>query len=347
MALQKADYSELATIESNPKDELLFQTKVANALMDVVAQNTGKFVTKIGNKDFLGFEAWQTIARLNQCSVIVESTEPIYDAENEIIAYDTWAKVIRAGGELVARANMECGMDSFPTRGKEGRERHKAAKSASQTWAGAKACRMAFSFVAVLAGYEATPAEEMMALGVAEPEAQRMQSNTDQNTHPWLLNCPVHKLAWFQTKNMREPAHKQGNGMCNQSQTLNPLLSKQLEEITAEWNNKTVNDWLKLHHGGTFSTFSAQQKINILVQLKTTPVNGVAIEPTASDGSPVDTETGLIMDTTAPAVEAPAEAPVHPETQEDGAEGYPPDANTPPTEQGSEPDWENDPARKV
>ena len=105
----------LVVVESDPEQEILFQTKVANALMDVIKKSqTGKFVTNIHGKDFLGFEGWQTIARMNKCNVIIESTEPIYDEDGNIISYDSWAKVVRSDGEIVSRANMECGMDAFP-----------------------------------------------------------------------------------------------------------------------------------------------------------------------------------------------------------------------------------------
>lgn len=183
---------------------------------------------------------------------------------------------------------------------------------------------------------------------VPEKEAPpRTAGDGNNHDHPWLLNCPIHNIAWFQTQKMREPAHKQeGQGMCNQGQTLTPLLSKKLEQMTSEWDNKAVNPWLKLHHGGTWSTFSAKQKIDILTQLKTTPVNGIVTEPTASDGSPVDTETGAIMDTTAPRVEAPVETPVDPAAQDDGAGVLPGDEQDRPTGKGSEPDWQNDPLRK-
>lgn len=149
----------------SPAEEIAFQSECANALMAVVNKQKGKknpFVVQMKDKQFLTFESWQTIARLNNCDILGESTTPILDDEGRIIAYDSWATVVdRVTGRVVSRANMECGMDAFPVQGKQGREKHKACKSASQTWAGAKACRMAFSFVAVLAGYEASTAEEV------------------------------------------------------------------------------------------------------------------------------------------------------------------------------------------
>ena len=69
------------------------------------------------------------------------------------------AKVnITKDGAVVASGIMPCGFDDFPCRGKDGTAKHKAAMSAAQTWAGAKAARMRYAWVAVLAGFEPTPA---------------------------------------------------------------------------------------------------------------------------------------------------------------------------------------------
>jgi hypothetical protein len=67
-------------------------------------------------------------------------------------------------GQSIARASAECGApDELDRHGKPlwaSRPRY-ARRSMALTRATAKACRLAFSWVIVLAGYEATPAEEM------------------------------------------------------------------------------------------------------------------------------------------------------------------------------------------
>lgn len=285
MTLAKTEHSELVLVESDPEREILFQTKVANALMNVIKQGqAGKFVTKIQGKDFLGFEAWQTIARMNQCNVVVESTVPILDEAGDIIAYDSWAKVTRADGELVSRANMECGMDAFPVRGKEGRERHKAAKSTSQTWAGAKACRMAFSFVAVLAGYEATTAEEMISSASGDDQGSRQ---AQPGAGGWLITCPEHRVNWFKTEKMRDWSHKYNDDKdwCSRSDVLKPRLEAELKKLTGDsWSMKEINELLKSEYDKTWSALSTEEKMGGLKLLFATPPPGTetpaAEEPT-------------------------------------------------------------------
>ena len=159
----------------------------------------------------------------------------------------------------------------------------------------------------------------------------------NEGDHPWLVTCPVHKVNWVKSDKMREPAHKQGSGWCNQSVALKDLLEEQKAKLTEQWDPKAVNDWLKLNHGGTWSTYSAAQKISILQQIKTTPINGL----------PVDETTGEISNTT-----APAEAPAGPATEEEGPpEDTPPDEgppaeDAPDPDQGTGTDFLNDPARK-
>jgi len=115
------------------------------------------------------------------------------------------------------------------------------------------------------------------------------------NDHPWLVTCPVHKIKWFKSGNMREAAHKdQAGEWCNQSRVLKPMIDEQLKEIVADsWEKKDVDAFLKANFGGTWSTLSPKLQLDAIEQLKTTPPPGS--EPTASDGNPVDTETGEIQ----------------------------------------------------
>lgn len=119
-----------------------------------------------------------------------------------------------------------------------------------------------------------------------------------ENDHPWLVFCPVHRVKWFKSANMREPAHKdQAGEWCNQSRVLKPMIDEQLKEIVADsWEKKDVDTFLKANFGGTWSTLSPKLQLDAIEQLKTTPPPGS--EPEASDGSPVDAETGEIQEPT-------------------------------------------------
>lgn len=95
----------------------------------------------------------------------------------------------------------------------------------------------------------------------------------DANTHPWLVNCPEHNVAWFQTGKMREPAHRDGEGWCNMSKVLKPHLDEALAQICADsWSRDEVNAWLKAEYEGkTWSALSPAQKLEAIDGLKSFP----------------------------------------------------------------------------
>jgi len=157
-SLQVIDQDKLYLAPMTPAEQVTLATDQANALRGVVDQQ-GLF-TMISGKKHLRAEAWQTIASFDNASFETEYCNHIVDADTEGEAYV--AKVnITKHGEVLASGIMICGFEEFPCRGKTGYGKHRAAMSAAQTWAGAKAARMRYAWVVTLAGYEPTPAEEM------------------------------------------------------------------------------------------------------------------------------------------------------------------------------------------
>ena len=158
----------LETIVESPKDVVKRATEQANALMDIVKQQ--KLYVEIEGRHYLYVEGWEVIGAFNSVSAHTDWVEPVLDSNGEIIAYEAQVTLYRAG-IAVGSAIMACGLDEFPCRGKEGEAKCKAAKSAAQTWATSKAYRMNYSWVAKLAGFEPTPAEEMIAEEQAKTQA--------------------------------------------------------------------------------------------------------------------------------------------------------------------------------
>jgi hypothetical protein len=82
---------------------------------------------------------------------------------------------------VISRASAECGSsDELDKYGKpvwSNRPRY-ARRSMAQTRATGKACRLAFSWIMSLAGYEVTPAEEMMP--IVEAEQVKVQQGAAQ-----------------------------------------------------------------------------------------------------------------------------------------------------------------------
>lgn len=81
-------------------------------------------------------------------------------------------------GACISRASAECGSDDEKDRyGKAiwaNRPKY-ARRSMAQTRATGKACRLAFSWIMSLAGYEVTPAEEMTPIIEAERQPEPLR----------------------------------------------------------------------------------------------------------------------------------------------------------------------------
>lgn len=116
---------------------------------------------EISGKKYLKVEAWQLIGEFAHTTSKVEWCNPWLDADNKPIGYKARVVLVNGNGEEVGAGESSCGFDAFPCRGKQGSDRERAAASSAQTWATSKAFRNKFSFVAVLGGYQPTPAEEM------------------------------------------------------------------------------------------------------------------------------------------------------------------------------------------
>ncbi len=141
-------------LEGDPDAQLAYAAKAANALMGLMKQKKSPVI--IQGKQYLEFGDWQVIARFYGASVEIEWTKPIVDNAGKLMGYEARA-LVRRNGETVASAEGMCMRDE--KRWKTADEY--AVRSMAQTRTSAKALRNAFGWVAELAGYSATPAEEM------------------------------------------------------------------------------------------------------------------------------------------------------------------------------------------
>jgi len=109
----------------------------------------------INGKQYLEFGDWQTLSRFFGATVGTEWTRPI-ERNEAIVGYEARA-IVWQHGQIISSAEASCLRDE-----KNWAKRDEfALKSMAQTRAGAKALRSAFGWVAELAGYSGTPAEEM------------------------------------------------------------------------------------------------------------------------------------------------------------------------------------------
>ena len=193
-------------IALSPKEVLAAAKEQAEALMELVSQK--HLSTRMGKGEHLHAEAWITIAAFNSIVAKTKWVKPEHDRDGAITGYEAEVELIHyPTGEIRGGAIMSCGLDAFPCQSKRGTEKDKAAKSAAQTWAAAKAIRMTLSYVPVLAGYSPVPYEEMRDSGDSDERNDRDESA------PF---CTQHGVSFrrFEKDGSSWYSHKDGDGWC-------------------------------------------------------------------------------------------------------------------------------------
>jgi hypothetical protein len=155
----------------NPAIVVKQATEAANALADVL-KNKKKPVV-INGETYLEYEDWQTLARFYGFTVETGSSEEVW-REGKLVGYTAKSVVyqngIRAGGAEASCMRDESKWNTRAVFAYKNGQRVKTGdelvpefqlKSMAQTRAGSKGLRNVLAFVAVLAGYKPTPAEEM------------------------------------------------------------------------------------------------------------------------------------------------------------------------------------------
>jgi len=172
----------LGTLQaSSPAALVSGAAEMAHELATVIDKQ--KLFTVIQGKKFVGVEGWTTLAVMLGCVAREVSTteqDGIYVAVVELVRMND--------GACISRASAECGEEKpWNTRAKYAR------RSMAQTRATGKACRLAFSWIMSLAGYEVTPAEEMTP--IIEAEQVINASVIPKSTVPAPVSEPTHITA--------------------------------------------------------------------------------------------------------------------------------------------------------
>ena len=142
-----------------PPEVIIGKAKEMAKILNNIVKQAG-LSQRFGNKEYLQFEAWQTIGRFHNCTPVTEWTRAIkQDGYEGNWGWECRVNVISADGQLVGSAEGMCCRDESNWK----KRNDYALRSMAQTRTASKALRSCFAWVAVLAGYEATPAEEMKA----------------------------------------------------------------------------------------------------------------------------------------------------------------------------------------
>lgn len=135
--------------EDDPEKVLEVAAKRAKALMNVVNQQ--HLFAMIKGKKHLTVEAWQTLAVL---SGVTPFTEWCRETAN---GWEARVTIRNSSGMDIGAAEAQCTRDEGTWRNRDSY----ALRSMAQTRATSKAIRSVLAFIAVLAGFEATPSDEM------------------------------------------------------------------------------------------------------------------------------------------------------------------------------------------
>lgn len=140
---------------------------VAKALKEVLVEQ--KLTNHIGTRDYVRVEGWTLLGSMIGVFPVEVYTRPIPEDWRERDmrqpeGYEAKYEARTRSGELVGSANARCLRTESKWKGSD----DYAIASMAQTRATSKALRTALGFIVVLAGYDATPAEEIPAGGVAD-----------------------------------------------------------------------------------------------------------------------------------------------------------------------------------
>ena len=173
----------LGTLQaSSPAALVSGAAEMAHELATVIDKQ--KLFTVIQGKKFVGVEGWTTLAVMLGCVAREVSTteqDGIYVAVVELVRMND--------GACISRASAECGEEKpWNTRAKYAR------RSMAQTRATGKACRLAFSWIMSLAGYEPTPAEEMIPIVESVAGQEPVVTVPAPVPEPTRITASQHKL---------------------------------------------------------------------------------------------------------------------------------------------------------
>ncbi len=200
----------------DPEGQLEMAVRAAKALAKVIAQKKKPVI--INGEQYLEFEDWLTLGQFDGVVVRTGDAEPVeingvQGAKAKAYLHN------KHTGELIGGAEAYCMRDEekWGTRPKyewqgEGNNRKRVKvgeeivpwfqlASMAQTRGGSKALRKKEAWIAVLAGYKPTPAEEMTENNVSETVKERR--TVDRSEH----YCPIHDVNFFMKGRMKGYAH--------------------------------------------------------------------------------------------------------------------------------------------
>jgi len=137
----------------NPDQVIKNAASIATSLANIINQK--KLFTIIQGNKYVHATGWGIMMAMNRVSPCVIKSIRL-DREDEI-AYESEVELLSHENRIIGRASAICSSKEPSKRGQP----EYVIKSMAQTRATSKAARLSFAWIMQLAGYEATPANEM------------------------------------------------------------------------------------------------------------------------------------------------------------------------------------------
>lgn len=160
-------------------------TSIAGPLADFIKQQ--HMSTNIQGREYVLAEGWSFMGAMLGVAPRTVRVSDLRDSEGLLVGFEANVELMTRDGSVVGGAIAEC---SRAERNWSDRDDF-ALKSMAQTRATGKAYRMAFGFVMKAAGYEATPAEEM----VVDADT-RNNARATREPRPPVARPAEQKFAW-------------------------------------------------------------------------------------------------------------------------------------------------------
>lgn len=171
---------------NEPRAILDHATAQANALARVVEQQ--RLYATISNRKHVLLEGWTTLGALVGVFAVPVWTRPV-ERDGEKVGWEARVEARTLAGAVVGAAEAECLRDEEQWHGRP----DYALRSMAQTRAASKALRLPLGFIMTLAGYDATPADEMPVHQDRQPASVRPQNG--QGRPQAAAPRPVYKQA--------------------------------------------------------------------------------------------------------------------------------------------------------
>lgn len=170
----------------DPVEIIRRASETADALAAVLRDR--KLTSNISGKEHVRVEGWTLLGTMLGVFPVIEWTRPLDGGgwEARVEARTLAGQTVGAAEAQCTRAEKEWGPN--PSKGRM-RDDY-ALRSMAQTRAISKALRGPLGFVVTLAGYEATPAEEMPSQGFSEQTLHHSTGRVDQPMGPKPLAAP-------------------------------------------------------------------------------------------------------------------------------------------------------------